>query len=125
MDLTHKQTKKQVQLKTSSHEFNIETGRYGLARQSNFQNRICYQCCDVDAVEHLAKLPFFEPINKEEINVLQTCPTYEDIRATLAEDLVALSTEMNLILEAAKLMVKIDGRRFSKEPTANRPRRTK
>ena len=123
MDLTHKQSKKLAQLKSSSHRFNIETGTHGYLRQSNTLNRICYQCCDKETIGNLAELPFFEPINEDEEHVLRVCPTYTEFRESLTEaarvclfnDIAAFLKDRSYILEAAKMLARIDGRRFHKK----------
>ena len=125
MDLTSKQSKKLAQLRTSSHRFNIETGRHGQVRHSNSLNRVCYQCCDEDTVKYLAALPFFEPINEDEVHILRVCPTYNDFRETLSEaakdclfnDLTTLFKDRTYILEVAKMLARIDARRFPKKST--------
>ena len=131
MDLSYKQSKKLAQLRSSSHRFNIETGRHGHLRHSNALNCICYQCCDEDTIGNLAELPFFEPINEDEEHVLRVCPTYAEFRESLTEaarvclfnDIAAFLKDKSYILEAAKMLVRIDGRRFHKkslEPVALR-----
>ena len=123
MDLSYKQSKKLAQLRSSSHRFNIETGRHGHLRHSNALNRICYQCCDEDTIGNLAELPFFEPINEDEEHVLRVCPTYAEFRESLTEaarvclfnDIAAFLKDKSYILEAAKMLVRIDGRRFHKK----------
>ena len=128
MDLASKQSKSLAQLRTSSHKFNIETGRYGPARYGNVLNRLCYQCCDEEAIKHIAELPFFEPTYEDETHVLQTCPHYNDIRDMLSEtaktslfnDLATFLTDRRFILEAAKTMVRINERRFPKKMTSQK-----
>ena len=118
--LTYQQSKKLAQLRTSSHRLNIETGRHGYVRQSNILNRVCYQCCDKDTVKHLAELPFFDPILEDEVHVLQRCPLYNDLRESLSEaakaclsnSLTTLFTDGKYTLEVAKMVTRIDCRRF-------------
>ena len=118
--LTYQQSKKLAQLRTSSHRLNIETGRHGYVRQSNILNRVCYQCCDEDTVKHLAELPFFDPILEDEVHVLQRCPLYNDLRESLSEaakaclsnSLITLFTDGKYTLEVAKMVTRIDCRRF-------------
>ena len=123
MNLTSKQSKKLAQLRTSSHRFNIETGRHGQLRHSNSLNRICYQCCDEETVRYLSALPFFEPINEDEVHILRVCPLYNEFRESLSEatkdclfnDLTTLLKDRRHILEVAKMLARIDGRRFPKK----------
>ena len=70
-----------AQLRTISHQYNIETGRHCQNRES-VVNRICTTCSknDDDTVTLLAELPFFDPIVEDETYVIQTCPLYEDLR---------------------------------------------
>ena len=118
MDLASKQSKSLAQLRTSSHKLNIETGRHGSARHGNLLNRLCYQCCDQEAIQHLAELPFFEPINEDERHVLQTCPSYKDFRDMVSETTCSMFkvvatflTDRRLTLDqAAKTMVRINER---------------
>ena len=129
LNLTYKQLSKFSRMRTSSHRYNIETGRHGLARRNNILNRVCYWCSDEEAITTLVELPFFDPVIEDEHHVLQTCPAYEDIRelisgeakACLQEDLPTLFKDEALILEAAKMMVRMDRRRFPKKKTEQQP----
>ena len=91
--------KRVAQLRTSSHQYNIETGRHGQNRES-VVNRICTTCSknDDDTVTLLAELPFFDPIVEDETHVIQTCPLYEDLRKKLkAPTYMALHKDPKLL----------------------------
>ena len=96
---------------------------HGQLRHSNSLNRVCYQCCDEDTVMYLAALPFFEPINEDKVHILRVCPIYNEFRETLSEaardclfnDLTTLLKDRRYILEVAKILARIDGRRFPKK----------
>ena len=83
-NLSHKNMKRIAQLRTSSHKYSIETGRYG-SKHGNVINRICDFCCteDKEALELLKECPFFDPIIEDEWHVLNTCPRYSSARSQL------------------------------------------
>ena len=93
MKLTFKQSKKLAQLRTSSHKFNIETGRHDTLCHKSPLNRICFQCCDEDTVTYLAELPFSEPVNEDAENVLRECGVYNNIRESLSQDFTFLQSD--------------------------------
>ena len=90
-----------AQLRSNSHRFNIETGRHVPLRHAHFLNCISKFCqyCDEDALRNFAELTFLEPVNEDEVHVLQTCPSYnqfaesfnESLRACFFTDLAAYS----------------------------------
>ena len=118
-NLSHRQSKRLAQIRTSAHRFNIETGRYA-AKQGTILNRVCQHCCDMESMGYLVELPFFEPIYEDELHVLQVCPLYEDLRSSmsrpardlLSDDLQQLFTKRNLALPLPKLLTKMHQRRF-------------
>ena len=120
--LSHNESKKIAQLRTSSHRFNIETGRHGTTKCGRVTHRLCYTCStdDVEVLECLAEMPLFEPILEDEIHVLRTCPLYEDFRHRLSQpaktwlfaDPAQLFTDGKLIREVSKFLVRADSRRF-------------
>ena len=84
LKLGYFENKRVAQLRSSSHQYNIETGRHGQNREI-VVNLICTTCSknDDDTVTLLAELPFFDPIVEDETHVIQTCPLYEDLRKKL------------------------------------------
>ena len=71
----------------------------------------------------LSRASFVEPINEDEEHVLRVCPTYAEFRESLTEaarvcpfnDIAAFLKDRSYILEAAKMLLRIDGRRFHKK----------
>jgi hypothetical protein len=118
-NLSHRQSKRVAQIRTSAHRFNIETGRYA-TKQSTILSRVCQPCCDMESIGYLAELPLFEPIYEDELHVLQICPLYEDLRSSmsrhardlLSNDLIQLFTERTFVLPLSKLLTKMQQRRF-------------
>ena len=120
--LNHKQFKRLAQLRTSSHRFNIETGRHGTHKRSSIINRLCNLCCtdDKDTLSNLIELPFFVPIVEDEVHVLSECPHYEDLRRELSDvTRTALSADLTRALkdelttrDIGKYLVKVNERRF-------------
>ena len=124
MNLTSSQSKRIAQIRTSSHRFNIETGRHGPTKRCNILHRLCYQCCEKGTIDHLAELPFFEPIIEDELHVLRDCPAYNDLRDQLSgttktnllnDDLTSLFDDRRMIQEIAKMLVRVQARRFPKK----------
>ena len=84
LKLGYFENKRVAQLRSSSHQYHIETGRHGQNREI-VVNLICTTCSknDDDTVTLLAELPFIDPIVEDETHVIQTCPLYEDLRKKL------------------------------------------
>ena len=85
LDLNSTSSKRIAQLRSSSHNLNIETGRYG-AKRLKLINRVCKHCCtnDEGTLELLLELPFSTPIIEDEEHVLRNCPLYDDLRGQLS-----------------------------------------
>ena len=81
INLRPQQTRRLAKLRTSSHQYNIETGRHGM-HHKELSNRACKHCSttDVESLDLLLELPFPDPIIEDELHVLRTCPLYEDLR---------------------------------------------
>ena len=111
------------QIRTSSHKYNIETGRYG-QKGLSISNRICKHCSteDSEIIDSLCVLPFYDPIIEDEEHVLNDCPLYEDIRTKMKiETREKLTTrsgikiafcDVHQIREAARFLRKCHKRRF-------------
>ena len=84
-NLQPQQTRRLPQLRTSSHQYNTETGRHGM-HCHKLSNRACKHCStiDVESLDLLLKLPFPDLIIEDELHVLRTCPFYEDVRHCLS-----------------------------------------
>ena len=75
-----------ARLRTSSHRFNRETGRYAKESPTRDLQKICETCCNKENVELLLQLPgAAELVLEDEIHVLRDCHRYEEIRSTLRE----------------------------------------
>ena len=128
--LNHQQVKRLAQIRTSSHRFNIETGRYGKDRRLSITNRLCYHCCadNLEMLLNLEELPFFDPIIEDEVHVLSQCPLYEDLRENLSDSTrITLLTDLPRALalndelmtrEIGKFLIKVNERRFLSNRTA-------
>ena len=78
-----------VQLRSSNHRLNCETGRYDLNKSPKYHSKLeldnklwrkcCKICCGPQA-ETLSHLPFFKPIIEDEQHFLATCPLYQNPR---------------------------------------------
>ena len=82
-----------ARLRSSSHDLNIERGRYKPGK--SLMNRLCRFCClnDVDSKEVLEQaefLPFFDPIIETEHHALTECPAYHHIRMRLSDSTKSL-----------------------------------
>ena len=80
-----------ARLRSSSHNFNIETGRYVDHKTPTNQDEVtwkkcCRVCSNMDA-ETLISLPFSEPVYEDEQHVLVTCPDYHHLRYQLNDDI--------------------------------------
>lgn len=119
--ISSKEVKRIAQLRSSSHMYGIETGRWGQKRESiNF--RLCPSCCDVNETELLAELPFFEPIIEDEYHVLRTCPAFHDIRLALSDNNktclfanIGMMFHPENVQETARYARRIHDRRYPKE----------
>ena len=81
---SHKISKALAKLRMSSHELNIEAGRYGAKYQSKHINRCCPTCTDLETLELILELPGeHNPIIEDELHVLKACLLYEDISTEL------------------------------------------
>ena len=123
LNMPYNEMKHLARLRTSSHRFNIESGRYATNRHS-ILSRICRNCScdDWHTVELMAELPMFNPIVEDELHILRTCTLYEDLRQRLSDEAKSfifsdpgyLFRSNLLIKEIARFLKKIDQRRFPK-----------
>ena len=130
LNLSHAESKKLAQFRSSSHNFNIETGRHGTHKRNQIVSRICKACSteDRDVLEHFAEMPFFDPIIEDEVHVLRTCSLYEDYRHRLSQraktclfaNLEGLFTDTSLIRETVRFLVRANNRRFPKKEVAKK-----
>ena len=128
MNLSFNEAKKLAQFRSSSHQFNIETGRHGTYKRNQVVPRICNACStdETDVLNNFAEMPFFDPVIEDEVHVLRTCSQYEDYRHRLSQraktcifvNLEELFTDASLIRETAKFLVRANSRRFPKEEVA-------
>ena len=92
LEFPYKIVKSLARIRSSSHDFAIELGRYHQKSKAPEGNkiisRLCPSCCvdDPDVLTGLSELPLFDPILEDEIHVLRTCPRYEDIRQRLSSE---------------------------------------
>ena len=106
---------------TSSHSYNIETGRHGHKRNS-IVNRLCPNCSQNadNTMTLLAELPFFEPILENEFHILIYCPSYSVLRdnlknaskTALQDDLKSLFHSAPTIRAISNFLKKAHDRRF-------------
>ena len=124
LHLGYWESKHLAQLRTSSHSYNIETGRHGQKR-STIVNRLCPNCTHNmdDTMALLAELPFFDPILEDEHHILLSCPSYnifrnsltEAARTTLREDPQLIFKSAPFIRELSNFLKKTHDRRFPKQ----------
>ena len=81
-----------AKLRSSSHQLNVETGRYtNIKLSSNQDTRIwnkCCRSCSNGEVESLISLPFTTPhIIEDAHHVLASCPRYHHIRHKVSDDI--------------------------------------
>ena len=119
--ISSKEVKRIAQIRSSSHKYAVETGRWGKKR-GNIMFRLCPSCCDIQEAELLSELPFFEPIIEDEHHVLRTCPAYHDIRLALSFKNktclfanTALMFHPENVRETARYVKRIHERRYPKE----------
>ena len=123
LDLGYWESKRTAQFRTSSHSYNIESGRYGLKRDS-IVNRACPSCCDTadDTLSLLSELPFFNPIIEDELHILTSCPMYSYLREKLKDPTISalhsnpksLFSSAPLIRDISDYLKKVHDRRFPK-----------
>ena len=121
LDLDACSSKRIGQLRTSSHRYNIETGRHGTNR-AKLLNRVCMHCStqDVETLDLLLELPFPDPIIEDEDHVLRTCPLYEDLRnklqpktkTYLSSDVGQIFSDSTTIRDIGRFLTKAYDRRF-------------
>ena len=113
------------QLRTSSHQLHVETGRYAKNNKSPLR-KICRICStpNEDDLLLLSELPCFEPIIEDELHLLRTCPLYHDLRVSLSDQLKenifrepSKVFAPDTIVEASRFLVRAVKRRFPKKST--------
>ena len=115
-------SKRLSQLRMSAHPFNIETGNYGI-KQRDRLNRICKVCStkNWDTIVAFDNLPFFDPVNEDELHVLRECTLYDDLRQSLSYDgKNALYGDLKAFMsvrafETGRFLSKVWMRRFPKK----------
>ena len=127
LDLSASSSRAISRLRTSSHKYNVETGRYGTKRV-NILNRVCKHCStdDEESLNSLLQLPFAEPVIEDELHVLRSCPLYDDLRSKLSpltknylsSEVDALFEESATIRELGRFLNKVDKIRFHKKKDA-------
>ena len=83
-----------ARLRSSSHDLNIERGRY----KSGYRilDRLCRFCCkkedqlSSEILLHTENLPFYEPILETEAHMITECPAYHHLRMGLSDPLTIL-----------------------------------
>ena len=130
INLQPQQTRRLAQLRTSSHQYNIETGRHGMHRHK-LSNRACKHCSttDVESLDLLLELPFPDPIIEDELHVLRTCPLYEDLRHCLSQqsktllfsDIGQIFAHPTTIGDLGRFLTKAHEQRFSKASSKQIP----
>ena len=91
----YKERKCLMQLRSSSHRLNWETGRYTTAKDLEKKNipplwtRRC-EFCTEDEARTLLHLPFGDTIVEDELHVLITCPRYHGLRTKLQSETKSL-----------------------------------
>jgi len=120
--ITHQESKRLTQLRTSSHGYSVERGRYAMNR-ANPLSKICRHCSttDEEALLTLTELPLFEPIVEDELHVLRTCPLYHDLRSNLCDNIkngifsnVGDIFSENLVKDTSRFILRAFKRRFPK-----------
>lgn len=122
-----KEVKRVAQLRSSSHGYGVETGRWANKRNSATA-RLCPSCCDLKALELMTELPFFDPIVENEEHILRTCPAYHDLRLRLSHtNKTCLFAEIRQmfhpehIIETARYIRRIHERRHPKKEPGVKP----
>ena len=91
------QTRKHIaRIRSSSHDLNIERGRYKMIPDNiRLLERICRFCCKDDKstrdiLINAENLPFYEPILETESHMITECPSYHHLRIALSSELKIL-----------------------------------
>ena len=106
MNLTPKEVRRISQIRTSSHQFNIETGIYDL-NSANPLSRTCKSCSNQDwkIMELLADLSTFPPIIEDGLHVFRSCILYEDLRHRLIQTAkTAIFSDVSLLFLSTTLI---------------------
>ena len=121
IDLGYWESKHIAQFRTSSHSYNIETGRHG-QKINSIVNRLCPNCSPNadDTMTLLAELLFFEPILENELHILIYCPSYSVLRdnlknaskTALQDDLKSFFHSEPTIRDISNFLKKAHDRRF-------------
>ena len=90
MNLSYNESIKLAQFRSSSHHFNIETGRHGTHKRNQVLPRyvpVCNACStnEKDGLDNVDEMPFFDPIIGDEVLVLRSCSLFEDYRHRLSQ----------------------------------------
>ena len=124
--LGYTESKRLMQFRSSSHRYNIETGRYG-GNKNAPTSRVCWNCStnDKDALELLCELPTIKPIVEDEQHILSECSLYDDIRCKLKHttklvlkdgtDLKSLFVDPTTVRDLARFLRRCHDRRFPEE----------
>ena len=99
-------------VRSSSHDLNIEKGRYGHYHLDH-SHKLCRFCCDNSdgTMENFEYLPFCEaPIIESEEHVLTECPLYHPLRTSLTENLKSLL----MLKEYGHIMSSVHMKEFGK-----------
>ncbi len=103
-----------ARIRSSSHDLNIEIGRYS-KEQHNTSLKACRFCCNQESLASLEQLPLFiTPILESEEHALTECPGYHHIRSLLSDNLKSLL----LLKEFKTIMVSAHLPEFGKYVTA-------
>ena len=121
--LGYHESKRLSQFRSSSHQYNIETGRYSENRNKP-TSRVCWNCSteDKEALELLCELPTIEPIIEDERHILTECILYDDIREKLKQttkstitdgtNLASLFEDPTLVRDLSRFLRRCHERRF-------------
>ena len=124
--LSRSETRRVAQIRSSSHQLRVETGRYGHLRQE-IANRTCQHCCSDDEVYLLSQLPFFDPIIEDEQHFIFACPLYNDVKKhvkRMTMDIISNGETKQLfghplhVKEFARYLTRCQKVRFPKEESS-------
>ena len=128
MNFSYDEFKKPAQFRSSSHHFNLETGRHGTHKRNQAVPRICNACStdEINVLDNFAEMPFFDSIIEDEVHVFRTCSLYEDYRHHLSQRAKTcifvspeeLFTDAGLIRKTAKFLVRANSLRLPKKEVA-------